>query len=214
MKINSKFTLARRIIYAARINSRCYQRVRVSTCILFSLLCLPALSNPNQSDYLIIGSPTTTLEKLKEWSVRCGATKTFVRLADIYWKQAIAIGINPVVAYCQAAKETGYGHFGGIVNEENHNLCGLKKDGSVEDNSDDYMKFNSWEEGVSAHLDHLALYAGQVGYPKPKAETKDPRHYRYLKGDAPTVYDLSGKWSISPTYGVELVNMIMRLNNY
>jgi hypothetical protein len=56
---------------------------------------------------------------------------------------------------------------------------------------------------VSAHLDHLALYAGAAGYPR--SATPDPSHFASISGTAPTVEALSGKWAPSADYGASIV---------
>jgi len=66
-----------------------------------------------------------------------------------------------------------------------------------------YQRFSSWREGVQAHIDHLALYAGQLGYPK--SVTPDPIHSSALFGTAIGVELLSGKWTSSSTYGGTVV---------
>jgi hypothetical protein len=58
---------------------------------------------------------------------------------------------------------------------------------------------------VTAHLDHLALYAGARGYPKRR--TPDPRHFAFLHGRARTVQALGGAWAPSRSYGREIVRM-------
>ncbi|WP_163213417.1 glucosaminidase domain-containing protein [Bacteroides sp. 519] len=156
--------------------------------------------------------PTTDCEAAKEWAYRRNATPEFIKLAEIYWEQACRIGINPVIAYCQAAKETGYGHFGGIVDVGAKNTCGMKRRGRNGDHLSDHMRFESWRDGVLAHLDHLALYAGVSGYPK--AQTKDPRHYKYLKGIAPTVRKMGSIWASSHYYGEELIGLIKSLEEF
>lgn len=78
-------------------------------------------------------------------------------------------------------KETGYGKFGGVLDESYHNPCGMKtSSGGGDYDPNAHQKFNSWDEGVQAHLDHLALYAGADGYPK--SDTFDPRHFVTIKG--------------------------------
>ena len=89
-------------------------------------------------------------------------------MAKIYKKYAESRGgINWVLAYVQAAKETGYGKFGGVLDESYHNPCGLKNPSGGDDyDADAHKKFDNWEQGVLAHLDHLALYAAADGFPK------------------------------------------------
>lgn len=153
---------------------------------VFWLLCCPVFAQKNSNGVTpIMSSHTASLETAESWARGRGATDEFVSLAKIYWQQAPEIGINPVMAYCQAAVETGYGKFGGIIDASFHNPCGLK----VTDTSgftdsdrepDAHKRFPDWQTGISAHLDHLALYAGAPGYPR--ADTYDPRHFSYLYG--------------------------------
>ena len=130
-----------------------------------------------EEDIPIVSDVFITVDDAKKWAQGKGATKEFVELADLYWEYSDEHGdVNPALAYVQAAKETAYGNFGGVLDASYHNPCGLKtnKGGSDKDPKA-HMKFKNWNEGVKAHLDHLALYAGAEGYPK--AETKDPRHF-------------------------------------
>lgn len=158
----------------------------------------------------IIGKATTTAAQAKEWARKNGATELFISLAETFWKIAQAAGVNPVVAYAQSAKETGYGHFKGVLNESFRNPCGLKtKTGGSDNDPNAHQRFNSWEEGIQAQVDHLALYAGAPGYPK--TGTPDPRHFPYIKGTAPNVEDLGGKWAPSATYGKDIVAMMAKL---
>jgi hypothetical protein len=158
----------------------------------------------------ILHAPRATLGQAKEWAKGKGATDVFIGLANIYWTLAPPVGVDPVVAYCQAAKETGYGKFGGVIDASYHNPCGIKtSEGGGNYDPRAHQRFASWEDGVSAHIDHLALYAGAEGYPK--QNTPDPRHFPYLRGTAITVEQLGGKWAPSPTYGEDIVRLMEEL---
>lgn len=159
---------------------------------------------------LIISSARATAGQAKAWAKNKGATELFISLADIFWKLAPIIGVDPVVAYCQSAKETGYGRFGGVLDESFKNTCGMKKnDGGGDYDKEAHQRFVSWEEGIQAQLDHLALYAGAPGYPK--ATTPDPRHFDFIAGTAKTVESLGGKWAPSISYGTDIVKMMDEL---
>lgn len=155
----------------------------------------------------IISPATATLEQCEEWAKSKNAKQTFINNLPIYFKKCAKVGINPVVAIVQYAKETGYGKFGGVLTEDFKNPCGLKipAGGDCKD-PEAHKRFATWEDGVKAHIDHLALYAGAEGYPK--SDTLDPRHFSYLKGKCKTVEALSGNWSPSSTYGNDLVKML------
>jgi N-acetylmuramoyl-L-alanine amidase len=169
------------------------------------LLLIPgAIAQAVTTDNKIISNTEVTVKQAEQWAKSKGATDNFVGLAQLYWKYASSHGnVNPAIAYVQAAKETGYGKFGGVLNDSYKNPCGLKTvvgGGDTDPNA--HQRFNSWDEGVQAHLDHLALYAGADGYPR--SNTYDPRHFVTVKGKAVTVNALGGKWAPSLTYGEEV----------
>ncbi len=174
-------------------------------------------------DVKIVSHSTITIDEAKKWAIKRNATPTFVSLADLFWKYAPSHGdVNPAVAYVQAALETGYGRYGNVLDETYHNTCGLKRTdaGTSTDDSDKeaHKRFDNWDHGVQAHLDHLALYAGAVGYPKTNIEqnylgdkidkdsTYDPRHFSYLAGRAHTVKELSNNWA-GEGYGDKLIDL-------
>lgn len=160
----------------------------------------------------IIGPATATLEQCREWAHIKKSKQTFIDNLLIYFNECLKVGINPVVAITQYAKETGYGKFGGVLDESYKNPCGLKETTSGKDDctiAEAHKRFNTWEDGIKAHIDHLALYAGVNGYPK--VNTLDPRHFSYLKGKVPTVEALGGSWCPSDTYGHDLVKMIKEI---
>ena len=156
------------------------------------------------TDNKIVSKTEVTVKQAEQWAKSKGATDNFVGLAQLYWKYAPSHGdVNPAIAYVQAAKETGYGKFGGVLNESYKNPCGMKTIiGGSDTDPNAHQRFNSWDEGVQAHLDHLALYAGADGYPR--STTYDPRHFVTIKGKAVTVNALGGKWAPSLTYGEEV----------
>ncbi|WP_195955554.1 N-acetylmuramoyl-L-alanine amidase [Clostridium saudiense] len=205
-------------------------------CVLFIVNLFIADLKPSATSYSsngaignvdIISDVDVSVESVEAWARSKNATETFVSLAKIYKQYGQARGgVNWVLAYVQAAKETGYGRFGGVLDESYHNPCGLK----IPSGGDDYdpnahKRFDNWEQGVIAHLDHLALYAGANGYPKTvyveswkdeglaSNETYDPRHIGWfgttsgILGKATNAIDLGAKWAPSSSYGVELFRL-------
>jgi N-acetylmuramoyl-L-alanine amidase len=139
-----------------------------------------------------------------------GATRRFESLAPLYWRLAPPRGIRPEVAYAQAAKETGFGRFRGVLDSSFHNPCGLKtRIGGGNYDPRAHQRFASWREGVVAHLDHLALYAGARGYPR--ARTPDPRQFAFLRGRAHSVQMLGRAWAPAPNYGASLARLVAAL---
>lgn len=196
MKINKKF-----IMFA------------ISFVVMISLFPI-VNAKAASSDLKILSDSQVTAAQAKNWAKSKGSTETFASLADLYFKYYTEHGnVNPAIAYVQAAKETGYGKFGGVLDDSFHNPCGLKiAAGGSDTDPNAHKRFNSWDDGVQAHLDHLALYAGADGYPR--SSTNDERHFRTIKGTAPTIDLLGGKWAPSPTYGDEVYKLYNDLLSY
>lgn len=155
----------------------------------------------------ILGEPQATVAQAQAWARARGGTSTFLVLAPKYWRLASRNGVRPDVAYAQAAKETGFGRFGGVVDASYFNPCGMKtRDGGGNSDPSAHQRFGSWEEGIAAHLDHLALYAGAPG--TPRENTPDPRHFSSIHGTAKTVESLGGKWAPAPDYGRSIVEYL------
>ena len=161
----------------------------------------------------ICGTTKVTYEQAMAYARSKGATTTFINNTRIYWKLCNRIGINPCIAYCQYALETGWGKFGGVLDASYCNPCGLKNSkGGNCDNPNAHKKFKNWLEGIQAHIDHLALYAGVEGYPKPSS--KDPRHFSYLYGRTKTVEGLSGTWAMNRNYAKTIIEMVKDLEKF
>ena len=177
----------------------------------------------------ILGKATATYKQAEAWvkSVKT-ANKLLLENLPMIWKCAEKNGINPVVMLAQVCCETGYFNFKGVLNASFHNTCGLKTTkGGGDYVANAHMRFSSWEEGLTAHADHLALYAGAKGFPKysPNTKgyenekykvngtTKDPRHFTYLYGKCPTVEGLSGTWATDKNYAKTLLSIIDRIHS-
>ncbi|CDZ74887.1 N-acetylmuramoyl-L-alanine amidase [Peptoniphilus sp. ING2-D1G] len=163
----------------------------------------------------ILSKPTANLEQMKIWAKSKSNNLEFIGLADLYWRLAQTIGIDPVVAYVQMSHETGFLYkikSAAGLDASFHNPCGLKiTQGGGDYQASAHKKFLSWQDGIMAHLDHLALYAGATGYPK--SNTNDPRHFKYLLGSCKYVEDLGGKWAPGKDYGYKLLNYISEIRS-
>lgn len=179
-------------------------RLRILPVALIAILLLiPAEASALGT--FIVGSARTNWENAQLWAARAKATSEFVGLAPLYWQIAPTRGgVRPDVAYAQAAKETGYGRFGGVIDASFHNPCGMKiTAGGSNSDPEAHQRFATWADGITACIDHLALYAGAPGYPR--VDTPDPRHFAFLTGVAPTVEGLGGRWAPNPDYGNSIV---------
>lgn len=163
----------------------------------------------------ILSKPTVSIEQMQTWAKSKYDNEEFINLAEMYYKLSVERGINPAVSYAQFAHETGFLYkvkSAAGLDSTYHNPCGLKvPQGGGDYDKNAHMKFATWQNGISAHLDHLALYAGAKGYPR--ENTLDPRHFPYLLGTAKTVEELSGKWAPSAEYGQKLLKYVKEMES-
>lgn len=132
-------------------------------------------------------------------------------LADLYLEIGRQYGIRGDIAFSQAAKETRWWLFGGLVEPWQNNYCGLCATGTAATGTEDllgadparvsYQKgihgavFDSPASGVEAHIQHLYSYA--VNGPLPAGKTLlDPRFVKPARGCAARWIDLGGKWAV------------------
>jgi len=156
----------------------------------------------------IVSETDISFRQAEGWAASKNATSVFVGLAELFWNLAGDHGrVNPAIAYAQSALETGYGRFGGVIDASYHNTCGLKVSGGGGDKDPGaHHRFSDWEEGIRAHLDHLALYAGAPGYPR--SDSPDPRHFGWLAGEGPTLETMGKSWAPNDK---EYANKIVRM---
>lgn len=140
-------------------------------------------------------------------------------LAKLYVSYGKRFGIRADMAWAQMIHETGYGQYGGDVKPEQNNMAGIGATGGVPGNS-----FATAELGVIAQYVHLAwyLYPDHMSDPYcvlvqqpldgPIASAGDPRHFVQSNGavhraNVRTVYELSAKWAVGPSYGAAIQNI-------
>jgi len=132
-------------------------------------------------------------------------------LADLYLEIGREYGLRGDIAFCQAAKETRWWRFGGLVQEFQNNFCGLGASGTPATGNEDLLGadptrvsyqegihgavFNTLATGVEAHIQHLYAYAVKGSLPVGKTLV-DPRFTRPARGCATYWVDLGGKWAV------------------
>ena len=134
---------------------------------------------------------------------RFGAS-TVVDFCRILREEAGYEGVNGDVLFAQVMLETNYLRFGKDVKPEQCNFGGLGATG----NGNPGLSFSDVRTGIRAQVQHLKAYGSHepLNY-----ACVDPRFLLVTRGSAPTIFDLSGKWAASQTYGESLDRIIRHL---
>lgn len=131
-------------------------------------------------------------------------------LVDLYLRIGAQYGVRGDLAFCQAAKETGWWRFTGIVQPCQNNYCGLGATGAAAVGDEELLGadpsrvryeegvhgaiFTTPEDGVEAQIQHLYAYATKSSLPA-GTTLIDPRFKKVTRGCAPRWIDLGGKWA-------------------
>ena len=130
-----------------------------------------------------------------------------LKFAQYYIDEAAAENINSDIAFIQMCLETGFLRFGGLVQPEWHNYCGL---GAISKEQPGCI-FETEELGVRAHIQHLQAYATTEDIPLNK-ELVDPRYNWVHKTKfALTMGDMARYWAADPEYACKLEKLLDRL---
>ena len=181
----------------------------------------PLANNQNRAwaeieSWTIIGSPQLNATQLNALARRNNPNAP--DLAELYLEIGKIYGIRGDLAFCQAAKETGWWKYGGLVLPEQNNYCGLYATGKaiVGDESlygadpnqvelrPDYHGawFSTPAAGVEAHIQHLYAYASSKPLPSGRS-LLDPRFSLIKREQSLYWVDLGGKWAV-PGYDRDL----------
>jgi hypothetical protein len=173
-------------------------------CLSFAVISVSGLAVESAilpDDLPVIGNASTTFIRfyshvmsknrdLDEYYAR--------RLFESYEAECAAEGVSSVVALSQMIHETNYLLFTGAVGPTQYNYAGI---GSTAVGVPGHH-FGTMDRGVRAHVQHLKAY----GDAQPLAgELVDPRFHYVLRGSAPTVLTLSGRWAVDPEYGPKVL---------
>ena len=134
--------------------------------------------------------------------------KEFIlKFADYYVLEAAMENINSDVAFAQMCLETGFLRFGGLVQADFHNYCGL----GAMDAEHPGERFETEQLGVRAHIQHLQAYATTEDVPL-NQELIDPR-YRWVHKTkfADTIFDLAGVWATDKLYGEKIDSILSKM---
>lgn len=123
-----------------------------------------------------------------------------VEFASYYIDEGLAEGINSDAAFAQMCLETGFLRFGGLVQEEWNNFCGLGAMGPEHPGE----IFETEQLGVRAHIQHLQAYATTEDI-KLNNELIDPRYNWVHKTKfVEDIWGLAGTWATDPDYGIKI----------
>jgi hypothetical protein len=131
------------------------------------------------------------------------------QFAQYYIDEAAAEGINSDAAFAQMCLETGFLRFGGLVQPEFHNYCGL----GAMDAEHPGEQFETEELGVRAHIQHLQAYATTEEVTLHK-ELVDPRYNWVHKTKfIETIFELTGTWATDPHYGEKIDGLLSAMES-
>lgn len=198
------------------------------------ILILPTSESINAADLTITGNSYLTADQLKKWIIietpRIRASmsaeglqfRSIPELAELYIKIGAEYGIRGDIAFCQAAKETGFWQYKGDVQPWQNNYCGLWAIGSPLTGQESFngadsslvrfesgvhgAVFASPAAGVEAHIQHLYAYATKNTLPPGKVLI-DPRYSLVNRGIGPTWLKLNARWAVpGTTYGQSILS--------
>ena len=106
--------------------------------------------------------------------------------------------------------ETGFLKFGGLVQPEWHNYCGL---GAISADQPGCI-FETEQLGVRAHIQHIQAYATTEDV-QLNNELVDPRYSWVHKTKfAVTLGDFAKSWATDPEYARKLEKMLERMEDF
>ena len=130
-----------------------------------------------------------------------------VEFAGYYIQEAAMENINSDVVFAQMCLETGFLRFGGLVQPDFHNYCGL----GAMDSEHPGERFETEQLGVRAHIQHLQAYATTQEV-QLNNQLIDPRYNWVHKTKFVTdIFGLTGTWATDPNYGNKIDEILSRM---
>ncbi len=158
------------------------------------ILDLGVLTPNELADFFILNNPETDYDYI-------------LQFASYYVDEALAEGINSDLAFAQMCLETGFLKFGGLVQEDFHNYCGL----GAMDAEHPGEKFENEQMGIRAHIQHLQAYATREDVIL-NNELIDPRYNWVHKSKfVQDIWGLAGTWATDPDYGHKINAILERM---
>lgn len=156
--------------------------------------------------YPIIDRAKITIPQAVKWLKDRRAHQRMIDVTHVWFQECATLGVEPSIAIAQAAHETGFGHYSGVVPPEFNNWAGIKTaQGGDNYDPNAHAKFPSAQVGIRAQVEHLHLYAkGAVPH------SVDPRHFVWLAGVAPHLEHPRFTWA-GDGYGSRLIPKVEQL---
>ncbi len=126
-------------------------------------------------------------------------------LPKIYIRECAIEGINHDLAFVQMCLETKFLNFRGNLSADQNNFANLGGTNA------DWASFSTPEAGVRAHVQQLKAYANTAPLQQPLIA---PRFDIVMRGIAPTVRQLTGRWSTDRHYGQKILAMMRRMYEF
>ena len=149
------------------------------------------------ADFFLANAQTRTRQEL-------------ILFAQIYINEARDENINSDIAFAQMCHETGFLRYGGLVQPQWHNYCGL---GAISPEQPG-CQFETVKLGVRAHIQHIQAYATTEDV-QLNNELIDPRYSWVHKTKyAQTVAELAASWATDPNYAEKLEGLLQRMEAF
>ena len=182
----------------------------LSSCKTIKKEQLPEPKEPVQLSRRLLDKGQLTAEQLADFFINESPEKNWQEIYDfaaLYIEESAAENINSDFAFAQMCLETGFLRFGGLVQPEWHNYCGL---GAISAEQPGCI-FETEQLGVRAHIQHIQAYATTEEVTL-NNELIDPRYSWVHKTKfAQTIEELATSWAADPKYAEKLENLLQRM---
>lgn len=189
--------------------------VTIAALFIPALVCFFSCKTPPKKEPVYISRSLTakgqmTASQLADFFTNENNEKSWQEIytfAAIYIGEAATENINSDIAFAQMCLETGFLRFGGLVQPEWHNYCGL---GAISKDQPGCI-FETQELGVRAHIQHIQAYATTEDITLHN-ELVDPRYSWVHKTKfATTIEEMATSWAADPNYAIKLENLLVRM---
>lgn len=162
--------------------------------IIFFLCSFFFLCPKNTYAQEILNPPTASQYQCVKWLENKNASKDLIDLVPFIFKESTVAKVDPILVIAQTSLETNY--FKSSLCKSNYNTAGIKQRG----NTSKYAKYLSYEEGLKAQINHLALYAGNP--------QEDYYYISWLDGWVKDIEGLTGTWAEDKNYSKKILSMM------